>query len=55
MEGSLATVVERNLKNEESRAARLKQRLEELLREAANVEVELSRPTAAFVAYHTIQ
>ena len=43
MEGNLATVAERNLKNEEARAARLKQRLEELLQEAAKVEVELSR------------
>lgn len=43
MEGNLAAVAERNLKNDESRAARLRQRLDDLLREAANVEVELSR------------
>ena len=43
MEGNLTTVAERNLKNDEARARRLKQQLEELLREAAKVEVQLSR------------
>lgn len=43
MEGNLTTVAEGNCKNDDAKATRLKQRLEELLRQAAQVEVELSR------------